>query len=416
VKKLLSLTICLAMVLSLSNFTITVSGDSNFSGSGTEADPFLISSATDLTKLATLTNSGSTAATYVNKYYQLTNDIDMSSVANYVPICYAYEDSTPQNGLGSGKRFNGTLDGNGHIIKNVTINLSTFSDQSKNGMTAGIIGVMGHNPDDDNAGGTVKNLGVENITINTGTKSYPCIGGIAGTMMTRTTITDCYVKVMTVSGTPASAAKCGGIVGALNADTKATLTNNYTRTCTFSISDTSSTGGIFGRGIDASNSGRTVTNCYTTASAKIGGSNTSTIVITNSYGTSQISSITVANLGSAYKNDCFAKQYGYPLLSWEKDLEPNSFTFTLSGSTLTANATVQNYTSASQNVILAIAEYDSASTNELTGFQKQSFPVGASATASKTCTMTKTAGKTYKAFLWSEDNFVALDNAITLNY
>ena len=98
-RKLISSVVVSAMLLSFANFSLTVSADSNFSGSGTEGDPFLISTATDLVKLSDLTNGSSTAATYINKYYQLTNDIDMSSVANYVPICYAYDHYIAKNGL-----------------------------------------------------------------------------------------------------------------------------------------------------------------------------------------------------------------------------------------------------------------------------------------------------------------------------
>ena len=95
----------------------------------------------------------------------------------YKPISYGYNMSTAQ-----GKAFTGTFDGNNHIIKNVTMTSSLASY----GATYGIIGYLGPN-------GVVKNLGVENMSIDGGNKaSRLCIGGIAGSLSAPITIESCY--------------------------------------------------------------------------------------------------------------------------------------------------------------------------------------------------------------------------------
>ena len=321
-RNLTSLVICIAIILSLANFNFTVSADSNFSGSGTEADPFLISTASDLVTLSSLTNANATAATYVNKYYQLTNDIDMSGVANFMPICYAFDDykTVSNSGADSTKRFHGTFDGNGYIIKNVTIDLADstiFTDQSKVKVTAGIFGVLGHVPNSSPAtGAVIKNLGVENIIVNIAGKSNPNVGGIAGTVMNQPTITNCYVRGMTVSGNPSATVRCGGIVGYIASDAKSTHTYNYATGLTFNQSDLSNTGGIYGMG--SGKSGITITSCYTNYS-KFKGSGGANFTTSKIYDATSIGAATPANLGNTYfKADQAEKNSGHPILSWEE--------------------------------------------------------------------------------------------------
>ena len=77
-------------------------------GSGTEADPYEISKASQLAFLARSVNEGTS---YSGKYLVLANDIDLNNI-EWTPI---------GNGIHS---FMGNFDGNGHTIKNLKISQS----------------------------------------------------------------------------------------------------------------------------------------------------------------------------------------------------------------------------------------------------------------------------------------------------
>jgi hypothetical protein len=80
-------------------------------GSGTEADPYLISSVRQLKKLAIdISVFGGVDVSY-GKFFELTTDLD-----------FAEDESITSNLIGS---FYGTFDGKGHLIKNLTINTTT---------------------------------------------------------------------------------------------------------------------------------------------------------------------------------------------------------------------------------------------------------------------------------------------------
>ncbi len=123
------------------------------------------------------------------------NDIDLSSIENWDPI--GEVDSA--NGIFTG--LNGTLDGNGYCIKNLSVN------QSEQG--AGLFAYT------QNA--TIKNLGIKNVNI-TGNE---LVGGIIG-IADSTVIENCYV----VDGNINGASCVGGLVGNTAADM--TITNCYT--------------------------------------------------------------------------------------------------------------------------------------------------------------------------------------------
>ena len=72
-KKLISGLISLAMLLSIMPYSITVSAaDANFTGSGTQSDPYLISTASDLTTFF-ITEDGSLWGCGLNSYDELLN-------------------------------------------------------------------------------------------------------------------------------------------------------------------------------------------------------------------------------------------------------------------------------------------------------------------------------------------------------
>ena len=113
------------------------------------------------------------------------NDIDLSSYANWDPIGDA------NAGIG----FSGTLDGNGYVVKNLTINRPTEDG-------VGLFALIG----DGNtmSGGEVKNLGLENVDVegNNGT------AGLAAASVGN--ITNCYINGK-INGNGAYAT--GGLVG-----------------------------------------------------------------------------------------------------------------------------------------------------------------------------------------------------------
>ena len=140
-----------------------------FAGEGTEASPYLIQSETDLQMFSRFVNAGLNQ----DAHFKLTTDLDMQDV-KYNSV---YE-------------FNGVLDGDFHVIRNLTIN-----EASSN---VGLIGYL--------YGGTIKNLGIEDSNI-TGQKYT---GAFAGKTM-HATIENCYTNA-NITGT----GDTGGLVGMFN--------------------------------------------------------------------------------------------------------------------------------------------------------------------------------------------------------
>ena len=177
----------------------------DWTGTGTsENDPYLIKFASQLVKLSNYVNGGNKCT---GLFIKLDNDIDMNGVAF--------------DGIGSRLNyFEGTFDGDGHTISNVTIDRSNDSD---------VVGFFGHISE-----GTVKNLIIDGASI-TG-KNY--VGGIIGYLY-KTTISNCLV--LNTSITVTSGNKCGvyGFSGG-----SLTLTNNHYKNCTVTIGETTNTTNI----------------------------------------------------------------------------------------------------------------------------------------------------------------------------
>ncbi|MBQ8455208.1 MAG: hypothetical protein IJ537_07725 [Bacteroidaceae bacterium] len=134
-------------------------------GTGTSSDPYLISSVSDLQELSTMSNSSSWS-TYQTAYYKVTADIDMSSVANFEPICHT---TTTDNG------FMGTFDGDGHVISNLKMTVAADN--------AGHIGLIGCLQTKSGVGsGSIKNVILNGVTItnNMGGVEEFSIGGLSG--------------------------------------------------------------------------------------------------------------------------------------------------------------------------------------------------------------------------------------------
>lgn len=152
-------------------------------GSGTEADPFKISTAADLRAMP---------AQEAGSYFILMNDIDLKAEGNFNEI-YA---------SGKGKEIH--FDGNAHVIKNPTCN----------GPAGSLFGYLD--------GGSIKNLGIEDATV-TGSQwgaagIIACYVGYSGGEMT---IDNCYTSG-NVTGYFA-----GGLVGGVNDNGALNISNCY---------------------------------------------------------------------------------------------------------------------------------------------------------------------------------------------
>ena len=160
-------------------------------GDGSESTPWEISNGAELAYLAHQVNSENNPYNASGVFFKLTADIDLGG-KEWTPI------GTSSNS------FKGKFSGDGHKIKNLTINSESFH-----------IGLFGFN------GGTIMNVGIESGSV-TGTGDY--VGGVCS-----------YNEVGTIS-------------------------NCYN---TGSV-----TGGSYVGGVCGYNEGGTISNCYNTAIVK----------------------------------------------------------------------------------------------------------------------------------------------------
>lgn len=152
------------------------SAPSSFSGQGTAASPYLLQTPADMLALAQRVLSGES---FKDQYLALAADIDMASAGAWLPIGDA---SAP---------FEGTFDGRGHTLKNLSVDARGLGN-------AGLFGYTG-------PASIVKGVRLADAKI-TG-KGYN-LGGIAGTHYG--TISDCHVQGA-LSG---ESLYMGGIAGA----------------------------------------------------------------------------------------------------------------------------------------------------------------------------------------------------------
>lgn len=143
----------------------------SFSGSGTEADPYIIATATDLQKLATVVNRGISTHNNSNVYYKLSYNIDLSTV------CGENKGSWMPVG-NSSNSFKANFDGANHTIFNLYIN--SYSRYQ------GLFGYID--------GGTVKDL-----TLTGKVSGGENCGALAGKIFSNSTITNVNESGVTVT-------------------------------------------------------------------------------------------------------------------------------------------------------------------------------------------------------------------------
>ena len=248
-KKLLSLVLTLCLVLTLVPVSAFAAEAPSFGGgTGTQEDPWLITSQEDLIALAEFLNSGN-AETFDTEnagvgnchgyYFKQTADIDLTGVT-WEPIGYS-----------GSYYFAGNYDGGGHSITNA---VSTGKVDPDGFATAGIFGWV--------AFGSVENLHVKNANfVATGQNNYSYVGGIAGVCY-GSSIKNCSVENSSLESRRNNNNNCAGsIVGYSTGGTfeKCAAENNQIRTMAYG-------GGFVGEVDDDPDYGvgnSTFTNCYT---------------------------------------------------------------------------------------------------------------------------------------------------------
>ena len=253
------------------------------------------------------------AATDGNSSAKLTADIELAGY-DWTPL----------------KKFYGTFDGQGHVIRNLYINSSSYP--------AGLFGYL-------NEGASVTRLGITGSVTCTGNRNAQA-GGIAGYMYDKASITQCWSAVHVTSNKHA-----GGIAG--YTATGAVITDCYaTGTIRSSAANECYLGGICGSAF-SNTAGATLTNCYSVGKVVGTGGNASYVgglspdktaahyvnsfYLTGTvsgespkYGVTGLGTAKTADelkalaseLGSSFAADTKGLNGGYPILKWQAGAEP----------------------------------------------------------------------------------------------
>ena len=237
-------------------------------------ETYYIKDANDLNKLAELVDAGKDTT---NVSFILENDIDMSSVTNFAGIGRVIDTA-----------FKGNFYGNGHVIKNVTMNLESASQ---------FVGFFGQT-----SGATIQDVGLENVNI-TSRHCAPSsfVGALIGKAF-NTTIINSYVDGGTIDS---SADYTAGLVacmsGASNLITNSWATVDISITSTTFAMPIGANAGLTVGGLVGEFSGGTIKNSFSSsnitgsARASAGGlighlSGSSSTTITNVYADGDVSS------------------------------------------------------------------------------------------------------------------------------
>lgn len=175
-KKLLSMILASAVFMG----TASVARVSAAEPDGTQENPYLIGSTADWSEFRKYISADENKG--AGKYWKLTADLNFADASGnnswVTPIGLCNRD-------GVGDAFKGNLNGDGHVIKNYTINCDgNFGDYGAFGLFSGIGGDA-----------VVEKLGIENAVFRTGADwKYWAAGSLAGTVTGNAQINNCYVK------------------------------------------------------------------------------------------------------------------------------------------------------------------------------------------------------------------------------
>lgn len=218
-------------------------------GSGTQDDPWLISTAADLKALADYINSGNAAdcdadadvcggiGNFHGYYFKQTADIDLQGV-EWDPIGYDGEE---------GSYFAGNYDGSNYVIRNAAFD-------GKDNDSRNCVGIFGWVYQ-----GSVSNLHIENVAFSSSGFASQYVGGLAGVVFD-SSITNCSVKNATLSSarTIRNTTRAGALIASVAGGTikECSAENNQ-------VISTSYAGGLIAEQDDDNSDGPTTfTNCY----------------------------------------------------------------------------------------------------------------------------------------------------------
>lgn len=377
-KRILSLLMAFVMVISLLPATVRAA----------ETVTEEISSAAELAALGGKNLSG--------KSYRLTDDIDMTGVS-MSPIV---------------KLYDGTFDGNGHTISNLTLsgsdNVGLFSELSSyvtitgltlkdctiintSGKYAGIGTLVGKI---SGSNCVIKECGASGGTVSTNFSDVVYMGGLVGYASSAVSIFDCY-STATVTANSSSSSRTAGLVGYASSGTS--IENCYVLGSVNANAGYS--GGLIAYGAGSSSSHTSIKNCYSGASVTgtnsshsypfVYASNFSYVDFENCYYDKDVSNVKNANtqdnikqvttaelkslstLGSGFQPDLAEPiNGGYPILSWQY-FDPNAtYTVTFNveptDSVLTWNGKVQTVSADGKYKFeeVAVGNYNYSVSNE----------------------------------------------------
>ncbi|WP_195986006.1 GLUG motif-containing protein, partial [Clostridium sp. D33t1_170424_F3] len=236
-------------------------------GSGTEEDPYMITTAKELNAIRNL------SSTYSPKYFKIVNDIDLSDYAEtWTPI-----------GTERSNRFGGIIDGNNKTIRGLKVDTGDAMYAGLFGFTEGTMirnltvevvsvngktyvgGLIGYANETTLIGCGVKAANADSKVVGTGSE----IGGLTGVAL-GTTLKNCYAEIP-VQGI----AKLGGLVGSYSGNSKTEITNCY---ATGDVTSTNTnveshihTGGLVGNAQKAKINNSFATGTVTATGKRIGG-------------------------------------------------------------------------------------------------------------------------------------------------
>ena len=292
------------------------------SGSGTESDPYVITTVTQLVEVRN----------HLGAHFALSNDIDLTAYLAPGGAGHSKWGSVGWQPAGTQSApFTGSFNGNGHKIIGLRIDrvsedyvglfgYVTNAEIKNLGVEIAAEGLTGQNY----VGGIVgyqNNSSIANCYVTGNVNGYQNVGGLAGYQINNSSIANCYV-----AGNVNGYQNVGGLAG-VNVS-GGSIINSYS---TSDVSGDDCIGGLAGR------SGGEITNCYATGNVSGGRENVSgTIVIfgglvgsqsgrmTNCYFTGNITGIGnyVGGLVGQYGNSSIANSYRYQFTSVHNDLIP----------------------------------------------------------------------------------------------
>lgn len=201
-------------------YSIDIYADSYAGGDGSKTNPYEIATAEQLAKLARDVNNGNTSQAFLDKYFKLTADIDLSG-GIWMPIGKYYNKGY---GNGENRLFFGKFDGNGHVIKNMHIQWKGTDAWSAWGLFSTLQGASSTNLT------TVTNLIIENATVEKepGFKPYGPgykVGVVAGEIYSNTELSNIIIRGSEIKDNDETyeinnESKIGGIAGNVHTDSK----------------------------------------------------------------------------------------------------------------------------------------------------------------------------------------------------